>query len=113
MNLVIIIDNLVPDKSVLIKEVWFLLFVFFFVSLPCLLVFANSCRQSTDFHFPSIDDQLARIRQYSITLNEDRMLGADDEDSYNPTPSSGSRRQSRGATPDRSRESSLERYNQH
>lgn len=75
-------------------------------------MFANACRQSTDFHFPSIDDQLDLVRQFATKLAEDRLLHPPTTPlEENPSTSSlSSRQNSLVATPERSREPSVERY---
>ncbi len=74
-------------------------------------MFANACRQSTDFHFLSIDEQLDSIRGHAAALSEERSQGlhGDDESRNLIGSSMGSRQHSIGATPDRSREPSTER----
>lgn len=43
--------------------------------LPYLVsVFADICRQSTDFHFPSIDEQLVIIQKYAYQIKQTRDL---------------------------------------
>lgn len=38
------------------------------------LVFADCCRLSTDFHFPSIDEQLASVQQFAIEIKETKEM---------------------------------------
>lgn len=59
-------------------------------------VFANTCRQSTDFHFNSIDDQLSLVQQYTAALNEKRVIN-----SISVTPSTGSQDPTQGNSPTR------------
>ena len=75
------------------------------------IVFANACRQSTDFHFLSIDEQLDSIRGHAGALIEERSEGlhGDDESRNLISSSMSSRQHSISATPDRSRDPSSER----
>ena len=87
--------------------------IYLYIYLSINVVFANTCRQSTDFHFNSIDDQLSLVQQYTAALNEKRVIN-----SISVTPSPGSQDLTQGnsptRTPDRhSPDSSVERYKMH